>query len=599
MTPHNLQQIIKGDSRQLGDIFALIANAEATPLEQWREKCANSLFERLLAGDTLDPALIDLLGNLKPHFVNFCRNDDIFYSNASHPLRQLFTWILREASHWCPRDARSDQNYLQKVQHVIEIAIADCEATDHSFSALEQALNDLYSWQETENKRATLLETRLCENELIHLKMLTAECRVLDLLNEALADTPLPTDLHNDIATTLKSELQHCVFNAQNLHANGDWSETPFWKCWQRLLPHIGSIFSHDDIQIDDQRLYALVPALLGELERSLEIPTSNVIGYQHLVDNLSTQLMLAVQKQPVECRLFAALPYPDGHSAQNTHITQTLHEESNALKQGDWILFENDNHQLLRCKLALKNNSVDQLLFVDYSGKKVMIKSSKDLALCISTRIAKPLKIRTPEMVIAERLQIFLDHAETLREQHKQAQALANEKRLKVEQEKITEAAKQQELQQAQMEEQLAARKAAARKAMAEARALAEHRIRREEEQKQELERLREQEVIARAKEEEAHYKAAVTLASELHVGAWLELHINDLPVRSKLSVIISSTGKYIFVDQVGRKLAEHTREQLAQLLAIGKAKVISKGDKFEDQLAKVIRGLRKDISS
>ena len=67
---------------------------------------------------------------------------------------------------------------------------------------------------------------------------------------------------------------------------------------------------------------------------------------------------------------------------------------------------------------------------------------------------------------------------------------------------------------------------------------------------------------------------------------------------MRAKLSVIISSTGKYIFADQVGRKLAEYTRLQLVALTIEGHIKVLRNGDNFEDQLAKVIRGLRRDVS-
>ena len=83
------------------------------------------------------------------------------------------------------------------------------------------------------------------------------------------------------------------------------------------------------------------------------------------------------------------------------------------------------------------------------------------------------------------------------------------------------------------------------------------------------------------------------------MNVGAWVEIIEPDKPaLRCKLSVIISSTGKYIFVDQVGRKAAELHREQLFDGIKTQQIQVISKGDKFEDQLVKVIRGLRKDIS-
>ena len=61
---------------------------------------------------------------------------------------------------------------------------------------------------------------------------------------------------------------------------------------------------------------------------------------------------------------------------------------------------------------------------------------------------------------------------------------------------------------------------------------------------------------------------------------------------------MIISSTGKYIFADQFGRKLAEYTREQLIALMVQDQLKILRNGDNFEDQLAKVIRGLRRDLS-
>ncbi len=61
---------------------------------------------------------------------------------------------------------------------------------------------------------------------------------------------------------------------------------------------------------------------------------------------------------------------------------------------------------------------------------------------------------------------------------------------------------------------------------------------------------------------------------------------------------MIIGATGKYIFADQVGRKVAEYSREQLVQQLISGELKVLRNGDNFEEQLAKVIRGLRRDVN-
>ncbi|MGV8838031.1 DUF1631 family protein, partial [Cellvibrio sp.] len=153
----------------------------------------------------------------------------------------------------------------------------------------------------------------------------------------------------------------------------------------------------------------------------------------------------------------------------------------------------------------------------------------------------------------------------------------------------------------QARIEEQLEARRTAARKAMMEARALADEKMRREAEQAAEAERLRIEQAVTQAAETIAKHQQASQSISELQVGAWLEISREqnaDEKLRAKLSVIISSTGKYIFADQVGRKLAEYTREQLITLMVEEQLKILRNGDNFEDQLAKVIRGLRRDVS-
>jgi len=82
------------------------------------------------------------------------------------------------------------------------------------------------------------------------------------------------------------------------------------------------------------------------------------------------------------------------------------------------------------------------------------------------------------------------------------------------------------------------------------------------------------------------------------LNLGARVELTVNGEAVRCKLAVIIAATGKYIFSDNIGRKIAEFQREQLIQALLNNQLTLLNNGDSFDDQLAKVIRSLRKDIS-
>lgn len=364
-------------------------------------------------------------------------------------------------------------------------------------------------------------------------------------------------------------------------------------------------MFSCDDTEVDDQLLYEQIPLVLAELERSLEHPSSNAQAYGQLIEQLNRCLMAAIQKQPQPCSRFAELATPNGQSDLHTHIPKSLLQQTEHIALGDWILFAGEDQTDIRCKLALKNPELDQLLFVDHTGRKVMNKTTKDFALCLSTGIARPLPMQSPAEVINNLLPPLIEranrgvHAQLLAQKHKAEQLV---RAFIAQQQAAAEAAERARIEEQQrMEEQLEARRAAARKAMNEARALADEKKRRAAEQAAEAERLRIEQAATQAAEALAKQQQATQSVNELQVGAWLEISQDTDPgekLRAKLSVIISSSGKYIFADQVGRKLAELSREQLIAQIASEQIKILRNGDNFEDQLAKVIRGLRRDVT-
>src|SRR5690606_3911693 len=233
----------------------------------------------------------------------------------------------------------------------------------------------------------------------------------------------------------------------------------------------------------------------------------------------------------------------------------------------------------------------------------KVMAKTNKDFALCLSTGIAKPLVTPSLHEIFAQVLTPLLEranravHVQLLAHKRKAEQLVAA---LIVQQQAAAKVAEEVRLaEQAKLQEQLEARREAARKALAEAKALANEKKRCVAEQAAEIERLRIEQAAADAAEQLERRQQATNRLNELQVGAWLEINAQGKgeKLRAKLSVIISSTGKYIFADQVGRKLAEYSRTELIELIANNTVKVLRNGDNFEDQLAKVIRGLRRDI--
>lgn len=605
MPEFTLQAITDGDSLQLGEVFASIAAAEGGDPAALRKEFAGEWLFRFAQANPWDERLQALYDEFTPIALAHIANSDEFYCNEQDPLREFFNIIAAPASHWCLRDSKPNQQLFDKLGALFAFARlywSGNEAAQISGAInLKQTLESFSSWLASENKRADMLERRLCETELANFKLISAETRVVESINRHLAQRPLPNELHRSIAVTLKSELQYWAFNS----AVNELAQLPLWKSWQRLLPALGQLFSCDESEVDEQQLYEQIPLVLAELERSLEHPNSNAQAYAQLVEQLNHCLMCAIQKQPQQCSRFPELANPGGQSDWHTHIPKTLLQQTERINLNDWILFTGDQQNDIRCKLVLKNPEFDQLLFVDHTGRKVTNKNTKDFALCLSTGVARPLPMQALAEVVAIQLAPLVERANRsvlaqLLEQKNKAEQLV--RALIAQQQAAAEAAANaRAAEQARMEEQLEARRAAAHKAMIEARALADEKKRRAAELAAEAERLRIEQAATQAAEALAKQQQATQSVNELQVGAWLEIASESAPaetLRAKLSVIISSSGKYIFADQVGRKLAELTREQLIAQLAAEQIKILRNGDNFEDQLAKVIRGLRRDLS-
>ena len=80
---------------------------------------------------------------------------------------------------------------------------------------------------------------------------------------------------------------------------------------------------------------------------------------------------------------------------------------------------------------------------------------------------------------------------------------------------------------------------------------------------------------------------------ADSLRVGSWLEMS-GEQRIRCKLAAFIKATGKYIFVNRNGTKVAEYHREELAAALAKGQLVMLDDGLIFDRALESIIDNLR-----
>ncbi len=81
---------------------------------------------------------------------------------------------------------------------------------------------------------------------------------------------------------------------------------------------------------------------------------------------------------------------------------------------------------------------------------------------------------------------------------------------------------------------------------------------------------------------------------AGSLRVGSWIELTREGGKLRCKLAAFIKATGKYIFVNRSGAKVAEYQREELAKALEKGEIAMLDDGLIFDRALESIIDNLR-----
>ncbi len=81
---------------------------------------------------------------------------------------------------------------------------------------------------------------------------------------------------------------------------------------------------------------------------------------------------------------------------------------------------------------------------------------------------------------------------------------------------------------------------------------------------------------------------------AASLRVGCWVEMTRDGGRLRCKLAAIIRATGKYIFVNRNGAKVAEYLQDELAQALAEERVTLLDDGLIFDRALESIIDNLR-----
>lgn len=101
-------------------------------------------------------------------------------------------------------------------------------------------------------------------------------------------------------------------------------------------------------------------------------------------------------------------------------------------------------------------------------------------------------------------------------------------------------------------------------------------------------------QEIVEEDEEEAIHIAPDSTewlQVQALQPGNWLEFSLADDPMtRAKLSWISPMSGRYLFVNRRGLKVADYSAQELAVLLGAGQARVLAANALFDRAMSAIV---------
>jgi len=569
------------------------------------------------------PAIQGSLRSGMPSLIRAAIVEGLITVSKGHGVLDVMDQLIDVSIGWTEK---SDK-LLTKIKELIESSIASLSMISESQLSTPQVKKsrdkfladlcaDIAKFSTKEQDRIAKLEERLVASETGLLKTNRARNLAAQMLNEKMAGKSLPQDIVDFLQGPWYDSLQLLLVRQGT--QGEDWAraskltETLIWtlefNAQQQEVPSpTGNESSSADVgtandSASDQESDTDAPDSDDAADRAAAAKQANarVIAEQqrlyriieHLPDELNELLVSLEYQDDSQDNALAAIdaalvgvmtgeplencshePLPCDVLGKDAAFSQSLLSQVNKINTGQWFVFEPQDQPPQQIKLVLKLDDMQQLLFTNRSGIKVLQSSFDEFAYFMSSEFARPISTAKHLSSIV-RTTLHKIGSDYLKHQ------------------KSAEAAKTDQ------DSGEAAKRIAQIQAMREAN-------RKKHAEKEEKEMASTQVFLAAVKEKsnapenQAALKEAAIAVSKLNTGAWVRIPgPGREPTESKLAVKLQALDKYIFVNRAGIKLGVFTEDQLIDMLVTNECEILDSGTEVEDTLVKTVIELRKSRS-
>ncbi|MBA56240.1 MAG: hypothetical protein CMK89_17455 [Pseudomonadales bacterium] len=279
------------------------------------------------------------------------------------------------------------------------------------------------------------------------------------------------------------------------------------------------------------------------------------------------------------------AMPVSHVAEAQIDRVSPKALETISLLQEDDWLRFKTQDGQFELCKIVLKANADDPWVLVGQSGKTVAKKTARQLAQALEGDVLQLVHRtlywdRQLEAGLTKLREVWL----TMREQLGRAAGTEDEDLQKSSQSP------------AQSEPDVPLESEVSMASVSGSR----------------IDEVLENSSLSLVDpdstgEVEAEFleprtisdeelAAALSAVDSLQVGGWVSQETSEGEQRCKLAVKIRASEKLVFVNRLGIKVLDITRQDLARLLVHGAVTILDTGAAFDSTLERVVRTLQRD---
>ena len=475
-------------------------------------------------------------------------------------LSKILQLIHQHCIGWHPAQGRASTRFLTILTNMITDLTNAVDDTD-----LIKANTAFTSFFSTETQRLSKLEKRLLDAEKGALYTKHAQKICAATLNQLMAGKKLPKTISQFLQGPIRKSMQLILIN--------DEEDSPAWKhCVSLSKTLIWSFQPIGDDELRSQQVYQSISQITDKLQDA-------VVSLQHDNTQLDSQLSLieaehlkVLKGEALDYEPFELIYNADPLSSSQAVISSSLLTQINLLSEGQWFCFQEKESPFI--KLTLKLDKAKQLLFTNFLGVKSENYSFEEFAYKFSSKAITLVDQKEHYKLAGESLVTTLFNNYQDRKQHHENIYAEKQRKLKL-----------------KLQAQETARAAALEQARKLAKSEQENRLKAEREAKEaEVERRK----ISNLKNQQ---DKSIFDIERLTIGGLVEFY-NDIGEyqQLKLTVKLQSSGKYLFVDRTGIKREEKLKDELAQMLKDGSAKIVNEGTYFEDSLVKVVNSLRKE---